>query len=279
MKLWQEQSVESLITVGAIIVFRMATYKFIDKSALKSEELKRRWQVQIRNLSFFIFIFCMFMIWGTQLRSIAFSLMAIVAAIVLATKELILCLTGSVLKASAGSFTVGDRIQINTIRGIVTDQTLLATTILEVGPQLDSHQITGKTITIPNSLFLSQPVINEQAGDYVLHSFQLKIKIDENLDELKNRLLAVLNENSYKGNIKKVMTYLDKNLVGKNIDEDTCKPRIVTQVHEAEGMKLIFRAPVDRRNIGRMEQSVFDAYAQFLSDKKKEKAEEEKEKE
>lgn len=271
MKEWEHKAIETLFTLLVIFVFRLIFKKYIDKSTLQSEQLKRRWQVQVRNLSFLIFVFSIFMIWGTELRSIALSLMAVIAACVLATKELILCLTGSFLKASTGSFTIGDRVQINNYRGIVTDQTLLSTTILEVGPQMDSHQITGKTVVLPNSLFLNQAVINEEAGDWILHSFSVKIKIEENYNEIKEAMLKALKD-SCVFDVKKVTKYLNKHIHGKNIDAGTCEPRVVCQLIDSDNVKLIFRAPIPIADVGRVEQKVTDAYIHSKVTSLKEKA-------
>ena len=277
MKEWEHKAVETLITLMVILVFRFIVNKYIERSALKSEQLKRRWQVQLRNFSFLIFVFSVFMIWGTELRSIALSLVAVVAACVLATKELILCLTGSFHKASSGSFTIGDRVQINNIRGIVTDQTLLSTTILEVGPLSDSHQITGKTIVIPNSLFLSQAVVNEEVGEYVLHSFSIKVKIEEDYNEVKERMLKTLKD-SCQYDIKKVAKQLNKNIKGKNIDEGTCQPRVVCQLIDSDSVKMVFRAPILFKDVGLVEQKVLDSYIQNKVEALKEKKLEEEKK-
>ena len=69
-------------------------------------------------------------------------------AIVLATKEIIMCLSGAIYRASSGTFKVGDRVEIGAFRGDVIDQTLLATTILEIGPGQAIHQHSGRTVTL-----------------------------------------------------------------------------------------------------------------------------------
>mgnify|MGYP001215256827 CR=1 FL=1 len=61
-------------------------------------------------------------------------MVAIAVALVIATKELILCVSGALIKGGARSFNIGDRIQVKEFRGDVIDQNLLTTTILEVGP-------------------------------------------------------------------------------------------------------------------------------------------------
>src|SRR5690606_32112227 len=85
---------------------------------------------------------------SAELRTVAISIVAIAVAFVVATKELILCITGSILKMASRSFVIGDRIQVKDFRGDVIDQNLLATTILEVGPGKLTHQRTGRMAVI-----------------------------------------------------------------------------------------------------------------------------------
>ena len=43
---------------------------------------------------------------------------------------------GSFLRATSGSFAIGDRIRVGDTRGVVIDHSLLVTTLLEIGPSL-----------------------------------------------------------------------------------------------------------------------------------------------
>src|SRR5690554_3863890 len=123
----------SFMLLVVVLVLNSLISRFIRRT-VDASELRRKWLVQSRNGIILIFILRLILIWGEELRTLALSVVAIAVAFVVATKELILCVTGSLLKAGAGSFNIGDRIQVKDFRGDVIDQTLLATTILEVGP-------------------------------------------------------------------------------------------------------------------------------------------------
>src|SRR6185312_1988323 len=97
-------------------------------------EARRRRAVGLRNSLAIVFIAGLFFIWAQQLNTLAVSLVAIAVAVVLATKEMILCISGTVLRIRTNAYTLGDRIQIGSLRGNVLDQTLLATTLIEIGP-------------------------------------------------------------------------------------------------------------------------------------------------
>ena len=72
-------------------------------------------------------------VWADQLRAGAFLISAFAVAIVLATKEMLLCLQGWSLKIAGGHFRTGDRVQIGSWKGDVVGYGLLTTTLLEVG--------------------------------------------------------------------------------------------------------------------------------------------------
>lgn len=267
----------SLILIAVIFIIRLIARKAIFKSTLKSDELKQRWLVQIRNFSFLLALFGLMVIWGSELRTLALSLLAITAAIVIATKELILCLTGSLYKASSSSFTIGDRITVGTFRGMVADQTLLSTTLFEIGPGLDSHQLTGKTLVLPNALFLTQAIINENnSRSYILHSFSIKTKQVKHVAELESILQAKMEELTHEY-VKPALSHIKKTFTGKEVDKNTCDPRIVFSQVDADTMKLTLRYPTIAAKIGHAEQELMKTYITWTKevaerDAKKEEA-------
>ena len=56
-------------------------------------------------------------IWAQELRTLALSFVAIAAAIVVATKELLMCLSGTLLRSSSRNVSLGDRVEIAGVRG------------------------------------------------------------------------------------------------------------------------------------------------------------------
>lgn len=141
-------------TTLALLLFVLVARALLSKlirTGIQAPELRRKWLVQTRNGLILVFLLGLVLIWGQELRTLALSIVAIAVAFVVATKELILCFMGSLVKGGARSFDIGDRIQVKDFRGDVIDQNLLATTIMEVGPGKLTHQRTGRATVIPNS--------------------------------------------------------------------------------------------------------------------------------
>ena len=137
---------------------------------------QRRLVSSTRNVFLILLLVGLVFVWAPQLRTFALSLTAVAVAIVVATKELILCLSGAVLRATTRAFAVGDWIEVGENRGEVTDHTVLATTLQEFGTGPHAYTPTGRAITVPNSLLLTATVRNLTAlRDYTFHRFAVTI--------------------------------------------------------------------------------------------------------
>lgn len=247
----------TVILIIVVLILRSLSARFIRRS-VASSELRGRLLVNFRNGLLLLTLLGLVMIWGDQLRTLALSIVAIAVAFVVATKELIMCITGSLLKTGAGSFTLGDRIQIKELRGDVIDQSLLATTILEVGPGKASHQRTGRLIVIPNALFVSEPVINEHFTDrFEFHVFTVPFKLESDWQKAREAILASANTHCapYLESARACMERIG-NMRGLEIP--SVDPRVTIHVPSAGEIHLNVRIPTQSGQKGYMEQSILN---------------------
>ena len=116
-------------------------------------------------------------LWLPQVREFALSIMAIAVACVIATKELILCLLGTVLARTSGAFVIGDWIDVDGQFGEVIERKLLSTRIQEI--ERRGFTCTGRTVVIPNSVFLGRSVANQNfLRRYQFHRFRITLDPD-----------------------------------------------------------------------------------------------------
>lgn len=178
----------SAIALALLLILRWLTARIAIR-AIDDLEMRRRWLVLLRNLTLLVAFLTIVVIWATELRTFIVSIVALAAAIAISAKEIIMCVTGALVKASRPSFRLGDRIEVSGLRGDVIDHRLLTTTLLEVGP---GHARTGKVIVLPNSVFLSAQVINETTGtDYLLHSITVKLEAGADVAAAEESLLSI----------------------------------------------------------------------------------------
>jgi small-conductance mechanosensitive channel len=247
--------ISTALLILGLLIARALIARFI-KRQVESLELRRRWLVQSRNGLILVLMLGLTLIWGEELRTLALSIVAIAVAFVVATKELIMCITGSILKAGAGSFSVGDRIQIKDFRGDVIDQNLLATTILEVGPGKLTHQRTGRMAVIPNALFVSEPVINESfTHDYVLHVFTVPFRRDDDWRGAQQAIVASARKQCAPY-LEEVRRYMNRISVTRGLEPPSVDPRVTLQVPVAGEIHLIVRVPAKSGQRGFIEQAI-----------------------
>lgn len=183
----REQLLQSSVLASATLLTALFAIRLLAGRTLKRWEglpplAARRWTASLRNVLILVAIVGLVMIWAPQLRTFALSLTAFAVASVIAMKELILCFSGSALRALSRAYSVGDYIEIGGKRGEVVDFNLLVTRLREFEKQDGSFHRTGKEIILPHSLLFSSPVrVEGHAGGRVRHVFSMTFEPDANL--------------------------------------------------------------------------------------------------
>ena len=187
---WEAGLLTSLLVISAVMLLRYLVVRFIRGKTEILDYEQRRWINRINNFTTVLLLLVLMTIWAPQIRTLALSLTAVAVAVVLTTKELLMCLTGGFLQASTKSFEVGDWITINGITGEVMRIGAMTTTI----EQLDEHYytFTGETVQIPNSQFLTANLQNNHLKQY--HYTRLVITIPAPADSalLKQKLQNIV---------------------------------------------------------------------------------------
>ena len=118
----QFNSVCSVIVIVTTLVVKKLLLRAVLRLDSQQPEVRRRWVVNIRNASLVAMLVGLMMIWAEPLHTLAVSFIALTVALVIATKELIVCVSGAAVRAVSKSYAVGDRIEIAGKRGDVVDQ-------------------------------------------------------------------------------------------------------------------------------------------------------------
>ncbi|KJF86578.1 mechanosensitive ion channel family protein [Photobacterium phosphoreum] len=160
-------------------------------------ETQRKWMSRTKNGTFILMLVIVFALWRSEISEFAFSLTAIAVAIVVASKEIILCFTGSIQRASSRSFRIGDWIEVGKICGEVIEHNMMATVIQEIDLHHGQYHYTGKTATLPNSMFFTYPVKNLNfMKRYVYHNFSIVVRDFVNLYPLLPTIITKIDHHS-----------------------------------------------------------------------------------
>ena len=248
--------ISTVVLLVTVFGGRYIILRFVRRRLPTRDTLQLRWSSQVRAFSYAILAFGLFTIWAAELQALAVSFVVLAMAVVWATKETFACMQGAVYRLSSNAFQIGDRINVGAIRGDVIDPGLLSTTVLEVGK---GHQRTGRTISIPNSLFMTEPVLNESlTGEFMLHLLTIPVDRDADLAAIERRALRAANDAcaDFIDDVRRpiALRYRRHGLTPPLVD-----PRITYQFVDTKTVNLILRIPVPTRLERTVEQRVLRA--------------------
>lgn len=86
------------------------------------------------------------------------------AALVIAMKDICTSVVGWFVSTVGGKMNIGDRLEVDGVKGDIIDIDLLRTTMLEVNGWLGADQPTGRVISLPNNFIFTQKVFNYSHG-------------------------------------------------------------------------------------------------------------------
>lgn len=125
------------------------------------------------------------------------------AGLVVALQDVVKDIVGWLVIVQRRPFTLGHRIAIGPYTGDVIDISVLRTTLLEVShpggtsaaSPLDSLERTGKALFVPNSLLLTQPILNyHTTSDYLKAEMQVSITYESDWRKTEQLLHHLIEE-------------------------------------------------------------------------------------
>lgn len=136
-----------LASAGAVAVYLLVRPRWVASPDGSTLPRYRR----LRLLAVTALTLALLAIWFAEVQILLWSLTAVVVAFVIATKELIQCATGALLRRAGASFRIGDQLTIDGVSGEVVAHGVLTTTIAETEGCAVARHRTGRRIVVPNS--------------------------------------------------------------------------------------------------------------------------------
>ncbi len=190
-----DKVVVSLLVIVGILFLRWVALRVVRAQSDYLTEGQIRLMSLARNGGLLAILLALFAIWASELQEFALSIAAFAAAIAIAMKELILCIAGALVRSVSGAVGSGDWVEIGGYSGDVTEQSPLSTTLIEYDPA--RMEYTGRTVTLPNILFLQGPVINHGFRKrFVFHTFSIHAEPMPDAMDARRAILDALTEAS-----------------------------------------------------------------------------------
>lgn len=185
------RALATLLFLLAVTGLRWGLLRYIRSREAILTERQRWWLAFVRNSAAGLVLLGLVVIWAAELADFALSITAFAVALVIATKELLLCLSGAVWRGAARPFGIGDWVEIGGHSGEVIDETPFVTVLQEI--DRTDLRTTGRTVTVPNALLLSAPVINHNFRKrFLLHAFTLHSEPNPKALEVRAAIAAAL---------------------------------------------------------------------------------------
>jgi small-conductance mechanosensitive channel len=169
-----ERVIATVLLLAAGFVVSHLWARYLGRGDVPAER-RRLHLVWARNIIWSIVLFTIASVWASTIAGFALSLAAVAGAMLIVSKELLLCVLGYLYLTFVRPFKIGDLIEIGSVHGRVIDVDMLATTLAEHG---DTGLPTGKTAAFPNALLLTLPLKNTSStGDFVLHFLRIPVPL------------------------------------------------------------------------------------------------------
>ena len=221
-----------------------------------SPEKRRIHLVWARNVIWFVIFLIIVSVWASTIAGFALSLAAVTGALLIVSKELVMCVHGYLYVTVVKPFKVGDVIQFNGLHGRVIDIDVFATTLVTLD---DVGQPTGKIAEFPNGLLLTTPLTNVSlTGEYALHA--IRIPIPQSFSRDLERVEAVAMEAAEKATEswrEEAIEHFRKVSEEHFIVFPSGKNKVLWDFSDPEHLVLVVRVACPSKESSKVEQLVF----------------------
>ena len=132
---------------------------------IKDSSTRYRAKKIILFIGYFLAMIVLVLVFHNHLKNLTIVFGVAGAGIAFASQELIASIAGWFAISLNNFYTIGDRIELDGIKGDVIDIGILRTTLMEVGKWVNADLYSGRVVRIANSFVFKEPVFN-YSGDF-----------------------------------------------------------------------------------------------------------------
>lgn len=251
---WERVIVTALL-IGMALLASHLWARYLSRGAISAEK-RRIHLVWARNIIWFAALLVIVSVWASTIAGFALSVAAVAGAILIVSKELVMCVHGYLYVTVVQPYKIGDVIEFNQLHGRVVDIDMFATTLVELDK---AGQRTGKVAEFPNGLLLTHPLINSSPnGAYALHAIQIPIpeRVSNDLDRIEAAALAAADHATAAWS-EEAMTHFRKASEENFIELPSGKTKVSWDFSNPEHLVLVIRVACPAGQRAKVEQAVF----------------------
>lgn len=248
-----------LIISTALVLLIFSLLKRLAEFIIKKNvKLQKQFNVnqKIQIIINILEVFILFFVWENYIKSLITLVSILGASLIVALRESVLSFFAGIYIKTKRVFVLGDRIEVDGIKGDVMNISGLDFDILEIDNSSFNGQSTGIIITLPNSYVFTKEIKNLTKGfKYVWNELSVKVKLNSDLVSNKKELYKIVNSlDSVKTIINKMRD--EKNILGtyNKVYFNKYDPIIYTEIKD-KYVLLTIRYLIDPKK-GRIVESV-----------------------
>ena len=179
--------IATAVTLIVVLVLRRVARRVVAAN-MDEEETAYRTHKLINYAATATFILVTAIIWFEAFDNLPTYLGLVSAGIAIALADVLKNMAGWIYILVRKPFQVGDRVEVNGMKGDVVDVRLFRFSLMEIGNWVDAEQSTGRLVHVPNGLVFNNHVANYTEGFHytwdeipVLITFESDWKLAEQL--------------------------------------------------------------------------------------------------
>lgn len=194
----QAKLLATIVLLIALTVIRIAVFRSINQRVEDGEVAYRSRKITTYTVTI-VGIITLSWIWLEAFDNLATYLGLVSAGVAIALSDLLKNMAGWIYILARRPFSVGDRIEIEAIRGDVVDIRLFRFSLMEVGNWVDADQSTGRLIHIPNGKVFTSAIANYTEGfEFIWHELPFLVTFESDWRRAEEILLDALEEHAPK---------------------------------------------------------------------------------
>lgn len=250
-----EKVIATALLIGMALLASHLWARYLSRGEISAEK-RRLHLVLARNLIWFVALLIIVSVWASTIAGFALSVAAVAGALLVVSKELVMCVHGYLYVTVVQPYKMGDIIQFNQLHGRVVDIDMFATTLVELDR---AGQRTGKLAEFPNGLLLTHPLINSSPnGAYSLHAIRIPIpeRFTHDLDHIESIALASANQATSAWQ-EQAVAHFRKASEESFIALPSGKTKVSWDFSDPEHLVLVIRVACPVAQRAKVEQAVF----------------------
>lgn len=248
-----------LISAAFVTVLWLIKQLLYIRISRKTSDILARytWSKSMGYAVFILSAIVLSRIWFRGITSLATFWGLLSAGIAIALKDIIADLAAWLFIIVRRPFILGDRLEINGVKGDVIDIRIFKFTLLEIGGRIEGEQSTGRMVHIPNHTVLTDAIFNYTRGfKYIWNEISILITYESDWKMAKEILLETVEKN-----VEKLSEKAQNKLVESSrkylIMYSNFTPIVYTSIKES-GVELTARYLCDPKEKRKTENKIFE---------------------